>query len=382
MSSARGLSLFAHLRDALGALSEACLRGLSAAVPYVTADGVQGLLEVARVPSLDGTRWLVCLDPKAMAVGALEENALVELLRRGAEVRHLDGLQAKMFVARAQSAVVIGSANLTHGGLAANEEVVLSVRDEALARAALELFEDWWGRATAVTQEALSSRLWVGQLGEPKHAREAVVVLSALGAFVDIRLTSAGFKWERTIDWEEIGIPEPCAGEAVSVDKPRITALPPRLRRMVASARSRLIRGLDALERRKAAVRVGEDCFVFSESLRSVEEWIRRENERLKTACASTGPEELEQHWRIVREEVAAWARVVAERTGRSADWAAATAARITERLQAQATAPLSLAFVPVFWLPSPLQRGIVETARLVVRAHKSAGHQPRLADL
>lgn len=72
-------------------------------------------------------------------------------------VRALRNLHAKFLVSD-DSQLILGSANLTEGGLCRNQEALIMSRDSILVKAAQSLFWDWWNDAAEVNSSYFS---WV-----------------------------------------------------------------------------------------------------------------------------------------------------------------------------------------------------------------------------
>jgi hypothetical protein len=96
---------------------------------------------------------LTRLDAVAAAYGSLDLNGLRSLMAAGVDIRHLDGLHAKVFLT--DSAAFAGSANLTAAGLGtarrANAELSVLL-DDMQRRQAEKVFAQWWGRASQVRE--------------------------------------------------------------------------------------------------------------------------------------------------------------------------------------------------------------------------------------
>ncbi len=94
------------------------------AAPYITRQPIERLADRLRYPDSVRLDVLTCLDAPSMCNGAVDAGALAWLCERipNANVRHLANLHAKAYVADADVAIV-GSANLTTGGLWRNYEL-------------------------------------------------------------------------------------------------------------------------------------------------------------------------------------------------------------------------------------------------------------------
>jgi len=98
-------------------------------------------------------RILTSLSARNSANGSLDLRLLEDLLERGALIRHLDGIHAKIFLVG--SRVIFGSSNLTAGGLRRNHEVVYEASLPNQVAATQELFERYWDKADCVTGEGI-----------------------------------------------------------------------------------------------------------------------------------------------------------------------------------------------------------------------------------
>ena len=94
------------------------------AAPYITRQPIERLADRLRYPDSVRLDVLTSLDAPSMCNGAVDAAALAWLCERipNANVRHLSNLHAKAYVADANVAIV-GSANLTTGGLRRNYEL-------------------------------------------------------------------------------------------------------------------------------------------------------------------------------------------------------------------------------------------------------------------
>ena len=94
------------------------------AAPYITWQPIERLADRLRSPNSVRLDVLTSLDAPSMCSGAVDAAALAWLCERipNANVRHLANLHAKAYVADADVAIV-GSANLTTGGLRRNYEL-------------------------------------------------------------------------------------------------------------------------------------------------------------------------------------------------------------------------------------------------------------------
>ena len=94
--------------------------------------------------------------------GVSDTEALWMLLERGAEIRGVKGLHAKLYLF-GSSEVIVTSANLTEAALLRNHEFGFSSKDVAVTGRCREYFDTLWGLAGSnLTEERL--REWEGKL--------------------------------------------------------------------------------------------------------------------------------------------------------------------------------------------------------------------------
>jgi hypothetical protein len=96
------------------------------------------------------------------------------------KVRALRNLHAK-FLVRDDTELILGSANLTEGGLYRNQEALIVSRDPNLVRGAQALFWDWWHNAAEVDSSYFS---WVAVAGSATKS-EVVASLCPIGILAD-----------------------------------------------------------------------------------------------------------------------------------------------------------------------------------------------------
>ena len=100
------------------------------AAPYITRQPIERLADRLRAPDSVRLDVLTSLDAPSMCGGSVDAGALAWLCDRvpNANVRHLGNLHAKAYVADADVAIV-GSANLTNGGLWRNYELGVHITE-------------------------------------------------------------------------------------------------------------------------------------------------------------------------------------------------------------------------------------------------------------
>src|ERR1017187_1909239 len=69
-------------------------------------------------------------------------------------VRAMRNLHAKIFISDDRS-IILGSANLTEGGLYRNQEAMIQSHDTVVVAEACNLFEQWWGASAELPQNYL-----------------------------------------------------------------------------------------------------------------------------------------------------------------------------------------------------------------------------------
>ena len=130
--------------------------------PYLTRGGWRWFCERyqdAQGASQDGDprgpRVLTCLSAQNAANGSLDLDLLEDLITRGSEVRTLPDLHAKIVLV--PPAAMLGSANLTAGGVERNREVVFQSVEEERVRAVADLFQHYWSAASEVAPEDIET---------------------------------------------------------------------------------------------------------------------------------------------------------------------------------------------------------------------------------
>jgi hypothetical protein len=120
------------------------------ASPFITREGSRLLL-----PAAERLQLLTRATAANLRAGSLEREALDELLERGAAIRSIYNLHAKIYLADQRHGLVTSS-NLTGPGIARNVELGLAFTDEPdLARKVARFFEALWHRAKIVSRENL-----------------------------------------------------------------------------------------------------------------------------------------------------------------------------------------------------------------------------------
>lgn len=134
--------------------------------PYISASGVDRVFDL--LDATEGIRVFSRLSPSDWATGVSNPASLLALLDtcvdagKTAELHVVQRLHAKIYAAD-RKLLLLGSANLTHGGFAGNLEMMVELRDEA-ANDALTVFEALVAPVgRRVTPEQLRS--WIDKVG-------------------------------------------------------------------------------------------------------------------------------------------------------------------------------------------------------------------------
>lgn len=193
-------AVHSELMDALAAARSTVV----VASPYLTG-GIA--LELSSIAKQSPAHWtmLTALDPHAVASGHLSTTGLRALLRAGVDVRTLDRLHAKAYLA--DNVAFVGSGNLTSAGLGAGTlpNVELTTRLSAPQRAEVgAILQEWRDLATPVNKadldraDRLAKSLPVALL-QPKPAQAASPATQLL-----IEARSAGL-WTKAVygSWHE-----------------------------------------------------------------------------------------------------------------------------------------------------------------------------------
>lgn len=150
----------------LARMREELLHDLATATENVTLVSpflsVPIALQLARVARTSTARWTVVtnLNPQAVATGHLSAAGLYALLKAGVQLRSLERLHAKVYVADRN--VFLGSGNLTAAGLGAStlaaSNVELGVRlDGELGGEAIDLVREWVQASALLTRKEIEA---------------------------------------------------------------------------------------------------------------------------------------------------------------------------------------------------------------------------------
>jgi hypothetical protein len=127
--------------------------------PFVTADGVETVLQASAK-----VRLITKATAANLSTKALDANALLRMLDAGAEIRSIPNLHAKIYLIDRRYGVVTSS-NLTGSGLYQNVELGLYFSDEeAIYQSVSDVFERFWARSVPVSVEGLERLTCAGRV--------------------------------------------------------------------------------------------------------------------------------------------------------------------------------------------------------------------------
>lgn len=145
--------------SSLGSLFQSATSHILISSPYVTREGVDLLLTSASREFVGrGTiNFLTDLSPLNICASATDPEALQALCNgvRGASVRHLPRVHAKVYVADGRSAIIT-SANLTAGGLLRNYEYGVAIDDHEVAQRIGQDVDEYSGLGAEVPRDQLN----------------------------------------------------------------------------------------------------------------------------------------------------------------------------------------------------------------------------------
>ncbi len=188
----------------LAQLAGAACESVQVCSPFVNRGGVDVLL--AATPPTTGIRLLSRFSAAHFAGGFSDTEAFRAVLARGGQVRNYQRLHAKVYLFDAQCAVVT-SGNLTGGGLRANYEYgVLLRQPELVATVDRDLRRLWDDEVTGVIDVQVLSEIeelvcsaprvrYVEAAASPEAEGEGELVLDAAEAAIRDSLTG----WKRSV---------------------------------------------------------------------------------------------------------------------------------------------------------------------------------------
>lgn len=134
----------------LSGLFRACRKELRLICPFIKAGTLERLLTVCPAQVI---RVITRFNLGDFAEGVSDISSLRLLLERGAEIRGVKNLHAKLYVSDADKAVVT-SANLTKAALGSNHEFGFVVTDGSVVTGCVAYFDDLWARSKKSLQLA------------------------------------------------------------------------------------------------------------------------------------------------------------------------------------------------------------------------------------
>lgn len=317
-----------HLKPALKTWAASRKGPPSVATPYLTAKGLETFIRVLGEEAIHGSRWLVCLKLENVASGFTDLHSVLKLISLGAEVRSLKTLHAKLYLLPSDGSLILGSANLTGGGLTKNEEIVLWTDGVQITSRASELFMSWWAQGEPISQERCED---LQQEVEEARAREQELMqlaeLAATGAFVTITASTPDVKQQHTIHWGDVGVPEPGRGDIRSAP-PTLLLWPRRLRRAFDRVKDRCRRWVDS-----NAVEWGDQAFLPRELFAELDKEIEGANERISNLIDTMGEDEWRLHRTSLETQLRTWLQAVAKDQNRQVDWVERKFASVMRRV-------------------------------------------------
>lgn len=199
-----------RLANVLGRLDASTTGELWVATPFLSRQGLDELLDELHLSTLKNTRWIVRWDAETALGGFTDGQALLKLLRDGAQVRHLANLHAKVYLRPRSALVAFGSANLTLAGLHSNEEIVRFSTDAREVDAITGYYEQWWSKALALDEEQIQRLLSLYQpTPETEHQYQSWLRLASLGAYASISHEVQNLTWRVRIPWSAFDLRRP-----------------------------------------------------------------------------------------------------------------------------------------------------------------------------
>lgn len=158
--------------------------------------------EAPRIRSLD-VRLLTTLGEREISGGFCSPDAIRAFLSTGAQVCAVNNLHAKLYVV--DDWAMLGSANLTDGGLNAGNLELVCALDVEDAASTVARFRAWWELAD--TPEGRVSRAALARRREPKHTPWQARSASTLpGVTIDAGEANAGYQRHKQTDRQEKAI--------------------------------------------------------------------------------------------------------------------------------------------------------------------------------
>ena len=148
-------------KDALARLVESVQGELHIVSPYITQAGTAFITSridgATRRQSID-VRLLTDLNPLSVCQGSCDPEAILDLTRsfRLTMIHHLPRVHAKIVVAD-RAAAMIGSANLTQGGIQENYEYNIKVSSQEVASRIAQDVEEYSSLGAPITTDLLES---------------------------------------------------------------------------------------------------------------------------------------------------------------------------------------------------------------------------------
>jgi len=148
-------------RDALAALIHDAQAELHIVSPYITMAGAALIMsrgEAARRRQSVHLKVLTDLNPLSVCQGSCDPQTILDLARsfRRASIHHLPRVHAKIMVAD-RAVAMIGSANLTEGGIGENYEYSIKVSSTEVASRIAQHVEEYSALGAPITSNLLES---------------------------------------------------------------------------------------------------------------------------------------------------------------------------------------------------------------------------------
>lgn len=310
------IPVWAHLQEALPVWASSRTGPITVATPYLTQRGLDVFIAAVGEAALAASRWLVDLSLDNAVCGSTEPDAVRRLIALGAELRTLGLLHAKVYLFGECGPMIIGSANLTGGGIETNDEAVALIADQQTCRQTHTLFDGWWRSAKVVTLAmCFELEREAARAKDLRACGTALMQLMGLGAFVTISTSAEEEQQQHSIRLEDVGVPSPTADD-LRPTPPTLLLWPSLIR----DAWSRETRRSRAWLKRRAIEYHGQQ-FLPRELFTDLGDQLEHANGRVRDCVASLTAEDWQSHRVGVEEQVRGWLRDIADEQQREAVW-------------------------------------------------------------
>lgn len=182
-------------KDALESVIESANNELHIVSPYVTQVGATLITDRIKSParrSSMAVRLLTDLNPFSACQGSCDPEAILHLARSfpKSTVTHLPRVHAKIIVAD-RAAAIVGSANLTAGGIQDNYEYCIKVSSREIALQIAKDVEDYASLGAAIKEDLLESYSQAASSLRKSLLRQEQAASSSLKKEFEARLRTA-----------------------------------------------------------------------------------------------------------------------------------------------------------------------------------------------